>query len=77
MNFQIVSDSSCDLGRERAERLGVTLVSYYVSLDGERYYREEKDISARAFYQQMETLNAFYDAVYSHGGRKSKEYKRG
>ena len=30
--FQIVSDSSCDLGRERAERLGVTLVSFYVSL---------------------------------------------
>ena len=27
--------------------------------------------------QQMETLNAFYDAVYSHGGRKSKECKRG
>ena len=53
MNFQIVSDSSCDLGRERAEKLGVTLVSYYVSMDGEHYYREEKDLSAQAFYQQM------------------------
>ncbi len=62
MNFQIVSDSSCDLGRERAERLGVTLVSYYVSLDGERYYREEKDISARAFYQQM----ADHPGVFPH-----------
>ena len=38
--FQIVSDSSCDLGRERAEQLGVTLVSFYVSFDGETYYRE-------------------------------------
>jgi|GEM_PF-1312283 len=51
--FQIVSDSSCDLGRERAERLGVTLVSFYVSFDGETYYREERDITNREFYQQM------------------------
>lgn len=51
--FQIVSDSSCDLGRERAEQLGVTLVSFYVSFDGETYYREERDITNREFYQQM------------------------
>ena len=31
--FQIVSDSSCDLGRERAEQHGVTLVSFYVSFE--------------------------------------------
>ena len=53
MKFQIVSDSSCDLGRERAQRLGVTLVSYYVSMDGEHYDREEREIAARDFYQQM------------------------
>ena len=51
--FQIVSDSSCDLGRERAKELGVTLVSFYVSFDGENYYREEQDITNREFYQQM------------------------
>ena len=53
MKFQIVSDSSCDLGRERAQRLGVTLVSYYVSMDGQTYYREERDITAQEFYRQM------------------------
>ena len=53
MKFHIVSDSSCDLGRERAEQLGVTLVSYYVSMDGEHYYREERDITAQEFYRQM------------------------
>ena len=53
MKFQIVSDSSCDLGRDRAAELGVTLVSYYVSMDGERYVREERDITAQEFYQQM------------------------
>ena len=51
--FQIVSDSSCDLGRERAKELGVALVSFYVSFDGENYYREEQDITNREFYQQM------------------------
>ena len=53
MKFQIVSDSSCDLGRKRAEQLGVTLVSYYVSMDGRTYYREERDISAPEFYRMM------------------------
>lgn len=53
MKFQIVSDSSCDLGREGTQRLGVTMVSYYVSFGDETYYREERDISTREFYQRM------------------------
>lgn len=53
MKFHIVSDSSCDLGRERALALGVDLVSYYVSLGDDVYYREERDLSTRDFYQRM------------------------
>ena len=53
MNFHIVSDSSCDLGREEMERLGVTMVSFYVSFDDETYYREERDIPTRQFYRMM------------------------
>ena len=53
MKFHIVSDSSCDLGRERAQSLGVDLVSYYVALGDEVYYREERDLSTREFYQRM------------------------
>lgn len=53
MRFQIVSDSSCDLGRAETERLGVTMVSFYVAFQDEVYYREEKDISTREFYQRM------------------------
>lgn len=56
MNFRIVSDSSCDLGQERCRNLGVELVSYYVSLGDETYYREERDISTREFYQRMADL---------------------
>lgn len=53
MKFHIVSDSSCDLGRAEMERLDVTMVSYYVSFDGEVYYREERDIPTQQFYQMM------------------------
>ena len=53
MKFHVVSDSSCDLGAERARRLGVDLVSYYVALGDDRYYREEKDIPTHEFYQRM------------------------
>lgn len=53
MKFHIVSDSSCDLGREEAERLGISMVSFYVAIGDETYYREERDISTREFYQRM------------------------
>ena len=32
MKFHIVSDSSCDLGREGARQLGITMVSFYAQL---------------------------------------------
>lgn len=53
MKFHIVSDSSCDLGREETERLGVTMVSFYAAIEDEIYYREEQDISTHEFYQRM------------------------
>ena len=53
MKFHIVSDSSCDLGREELERLGVSMVSYYVAFEDEVYFREERDISTQRFYQMM------------------------
>ncbi len=53
MRFHIVSDSSCDLGWERARQLGITLVSFYVAFEGEAYYREEQDIASRDFYEMM------------------------
>lgn len=53
MKFHIVSDSSCDLGRERARELGITMVSFYAQLGDDVYYAEEKDISTHDFYQMM------------------------
>lgn len=53
MRFHIVSDSSCDLGQAEVQRLGVSMVSYYVALGDEVYYREERDIPTREFYRRM------------------------
>lgn len=53
MNFHIVSDSSCDLGLEELNRLGVSMVSYYAAFEDEIYYREERDISTHEFYERM------------------------
>jgi len=53
MKFHIVSDSSCDLGREELERLGVSMVSFYAAFDDEVYFREERDLPTHQFYQMM------------------------
>ena len=53
MKFHIVSDSSCDLGREEMERLGVSMVSYYAAFEDEVYFREERDMPTHQFYQMM------------------------
>ncbi len=53
MKFQIVCDSSADLDREEALKDNVTVVPFYVSLDGSRYLKEGVDISVPDFYKAM------------------------
>ncbi|MEY8404015.1 DegV family protein [Oscillospiraceae bacterium 44-34] len=53
MKFHIVTDSSCDLGREETERLDISMVSYYAAFEDEVYFREERDISTHRFYEMM------------------------
>ena len=38
--YQIITDGSWDMGRERAARFGVEVVPYYVTMDGEHYLKE-------------------------------------
>lgn len=53
MRFQVISDSSCDLPKERIQELGVDVVPFYVSFEESNYMREGVDISVEDFYQQM------------------------
>ena len=38
--FDIITDSACDLTPDTARQLGVEVVPFYVSLDGEHYRKE-------------------------------------
>ena len=35
--FDIIADSACDFTPEMAQKIGVEIVPFYVSLDGEHY----------------------------------------
>ena len=58
--FDIITDSACDLTPEIAKQLNVELVPFYVSLDGEHYRKEGREISVREFYQFMVDNPAAY-----------------
>lgn len=58
--FHIISDGSCDLPVELAEKKNVTVVPFYVSFDDQNYFRENVDISIREFYQQMVDKKGVY-----------------
>lgn len=53
MNYQIISDGSCDLPQEIYEKIGIEVVPFYVSFDSENYKKEMVEINVRGFYQQM------------------------
>ena len=40
--FDIITDSACDLTPDTARQLGVEVVPFYVSLDGEHYRKERR-----------------------------------
>ena len=42
--FDIITDSACDLTPETAATLNIEIIPFYVSLDGEHYRKEGKEI---------------------------------
>lgn len=55
MQYQIISDSSCDLPTDIIIEKNILVVPFYVSFDGEQYMKEIEEISIRDFYEQMVT----------------------
>lgn len=53
MAYQIITDSSCDLPKEMAEKKHIHVVPFYVSFDEEHYFKENVEIEVREFYQKM------------------------
>lgn len=57
--FHIISDSACDLAEEYVKNNGVDIVSLYVTLDGETYYKDKTELSTRELYRLMVEENAY------------------
>lgn len=53
MSYQIITDGSCDLGEELPRELGIRVVPFYVTFDGETYKKEIEEVGVREFYQKM------------------------
>lgn len=53
MQYQIISDSSCDLSKEYIQKNHLAVVPFYVSFDETTYLKENVDIDVRDFYQKM------------------------
>lgn len=76
-NFQIFSDSSCDLSIELATTYDVRVIPYYVTFDKENYFKEHEEISNEEFYERLagnvfpktslpsvqDYMNAFQEAI--------------
>lgn len=51
--FQIISDSGCDFSEKEAKENGVTIVPFYISLDGENYLKEGIDIKKDDYFKML------------------------
>ena len=52
-NFKIIVDSSCDIKKETAEKLGIRVIPISFTFDGETYYREGIDMQLPEFYERL------------------------
>ncbi|MGN1148847.1 MAG: DegV family protein [Lachnospiraceae bacterium] len=53
MNYQIITDGSCDLPSELVEEKKLLVVPFYVSFDDQNYKKEIVEIGIRDFYEEM------------------------
>lgn len=53
MKFQVICDSSCDLGKNYTDREKIDIVPLSVSFDGETYYRDGIEITNEEFFAKL------------------------
>ncbi len=59
MDFEIISDTSCDLTPSQAQKLGISLVPFYFSFDGETYYKEGHSITSDDFFNKLKNEDLY------------------
>lgn len=53
MDYKIISDGCCDLTEDIISRYDLHIVPFYISFDGEHYYKEIEEIGIREVYERM------------------------
>ena len=53
MNYAIISDGACDLSKNYVDKNNVTIVPFYVTFDGEQYFKEGIEVDHKEFYEKM------------------------
>jgi len=53
MEYQVISDGSCDLEADLKEKYNIEVVPFFVSFDDEKYYKEIEEIAIRDVYEKM------------------------
>lgn len=53
MEYQIISDGSCDLPPELVKEKNILVVPFYVSFDDRTYKKENVEMGIRDFYEEM------------------------
>ena len=56
-DYVLMTDSSCDLPAELAEKMALTVLPLYVDVDGQKYvnYLDEREISFKEIYAKLRT----------------------
>lgn len=54
-DFQIFSDSSCDIPSELIQNYNIHVIPYYITFDQENYFKEHEEISNEEFYEKLST----------------------
>ncbi len=59
MNFEIISDSSCDLSKIDIKKHNINIVPFYFSFDGETYYKEGDEYTSFDFFNKLATEDLY------------------
>lgn len=58
-NYQIISDSSCDIPSALLQTLDIGIVSYYATFDTVQYYKELSELTADEFYDKIKAQKVY------------------
>lgn len=52
-DFQIFSDSSCDIPESLTKEYNIRVIPYYVTFDQEHYFKEHEEITNEDYYKKI------------------------